>query len=60
MYVMLEEIERQGHYGRFAFVHIPFDHDLKAACLYVERVVEECFEFADKLERERAAKRLGG
>ena len=60
MYVMLEEIERQDHYGRFAFVHIPFDHDLKTACLYVERVIGECFEFADKLERDRAAKRLGG
>ena len=30
MYVMLEEIERQEHYGRFAFIHIPYDHDLQA------------------------------
>jgi len=60
MYVMLEEIERQEHHGRFAFVHIPFDHDLPAACRYVERVVAECFDLADKLESDRAAKRSGG
>ena len=60
MYVMLEEIERQDDHGRFAFVHIPFDHDLTAACRYVERVVGECFDLADKLERDRTAKRLGG
>ena len=60
MYVMLEEIERQEHHGRFAFVHIPFDHDLPGACRYVERVVVECFDLADKLEQERASKRLGG
>lgn len=60
MYVMLEELERQERHGGFAFVHIPFDHDLQAACRYVERVVGECFDWADKLERDRAAKRLGG
>jgi pyrrolidone-carboxylate peptidase len=60
MYVMLEELERQEHHGGFAFVHIPFDHDLTAACRYVERVVSECFDLADKLERDRAAQRLGG
>lgn len=60
MYVMLEEFERQGHHGCFAFVHIPFDHDLQAACRYIERVVGDCFDWADKLERDRAAKRLGG
>jgi pyrrolidone-carboxylate peptidase len=60
MYVMLEEIERQEHYGRFAFVHIPFNHDLPAACGYIEKVVSECFNFADALERDHAAKRLGG
>ena len=60
MYVMLEEIERQEHHGRFSFVHIPFDHDLPAACKFVERVVSECFDQAEKLERDRAAKRSGG
>jgi pyrrolidone-carboxylate peptidase len=60
MYVMLEEIERQEHFGRFAFIHIPFDHDLPSACRYVEQVVGQCFALADKLESERAAKRLGG
>ena len=60
MYVMLEDLERQEHCGGFAFVHIPFDHDLQAACRYVERVVGDCFEWADKLERDRTAKRLGG
>src|SRR6185295_16583529 len=43
MYVMLEELERQEHHGGFSFVHIPFDHDLTAACRYVELVVSECF-----------------
>lgn len=60
MYVMLEEIERREHSSRFGFVHIPFDHDLPAACRYVERVVRQCFELADKLETDRTAKRLGG
>lgn len=60
MYVMLEELERQEHQGGFAFVHIPFDYDLLAACRYVERVVDACFDLANKLERDRAAKRLGG
>jgi pyroglutamyl-peptidase len=60
MYVMLEELERQEHQGGFAFVHIPFDYDLPAACRYVERIVRECFDLAEKLERDRAAKRLGG
>jgi pyrrolidone-carboxylate peptidase len=56
MYVMLEELERQDHNGRFAFVHIPFNHDLQAARRYVERIVGKCFELADRLERDRAAK----
>jgi len=60
MYVMLEEIERQEHRGRFGFVHIPFDHDLKAACRYIERVIGGCFEMADKIERDRLAQGLGG
>ena len=60
MYVMLEEIERQEHYGRFAFIHIPYDYDLQAVCAYIERVVGECLVMADTLERDRAAKRLGG
>ncbi len=60
MYVMLEELERQDHNGSFAFVHIPFNYDLEAARRYVERIVGECFDLADKLERDRAAKRLGG
>jgi len=60
MYVMLEELERQENHGGFAFVHVPFDHDLQAACRYIERVVGDCFDWADKLERDRAAKRLGG
>ncbi len=60
MYVMLAELERHDLNSRFAFVHIPFNHDLQAACRYVERVVGECFDLADKLERDRAAKRLGG
>jgi len=59
MYVMLEELERQEHHGGFAFIHIPFDHDLQAACRYIERVVGECFDWADKLERDQAAKRSG-
>ncbi|MGZ8444424.1 MAG: pyroglutamyl-peptidase I family protein [Candidatus Binatia bacterium] len=60
MYVMLEELERQDHNSRFAFVHIPFNHDFQAACRYVERIVGKCFNIADKLGRDRAAKRLGG
>jgi len=60
MYVMLQEIERQSHHGHFAFVHIPFDHVLQAACRYIERVVDKCFDLAEKLERDRAAKGLGG
>jgi len=60
MYAMLEELEFQNHEGFFAFVHIPHNYDLKAACLYVDQVVGECFDLADKLERDRAAKRLGG
>ena len=60
MYVMLEDLERQEHCGGFAFVHIPFDHDLQAACRYIGRVVGDCFEWADKLERDRTANRLGG
>lgn len=60
MYVMLEELNRREHYGSFGFVHIPFDHDLPAACRYVERVVRQCFELADKLDTDRAAKRSGG
>ena len=60
MYVMLEEVERQEHHGRFAFLHIPFDHDLPAARRYVEHVIDECFDLADTIERDRAAKRLGG
>jgi pyrrolidone-carboxylate peptidase len=60
MYVMLEELEGQEHHGGFAFVHVPFDHDLQAACRYIERVVGDCFDWADKLERDQAAKRLGG
>jgi pyrrolidone-carboxylate peptidase len=60
MYVMLAELERQDHISRFAFVHIPFNHDLQAACRYVERIVGKCFNLADNLERERAAERLGG
>ena len=43
MYVMLEYLERQEHCGAFAFVHIPFDHDLQAACRYIGRVVGDCF-----------------
>ncbi len=60
MYVMLEEIERQDHHGYFGFVHIPFDHDLPAACRYVERLVRQCFDLAGKLEYDRTAQRLGG
>ena len=60
MYVMLEELERQEHQGGFAFVHIPFDYDLTAACRHVERIVQECFDLAKKLDRASAAKRLGG
>ena len=60
MYVMLDEIERQEHRGRFGFVHIPFDHDLKAACRYIERVIGGCFDMADKIERDHFAQRLGG
>ena len=60
MYVMLEEVERQDLDSLFGFVHIPFDHDLKAARRYVERIVGNCFALADRLERDRAAKRLGG
>lgn len=60
MYVMLDEVERQAASSRFGFIHIPFDHDLPAACRYVERVVQQCFELADKLESDRAAKRSGG
>lgn len=60
MYVMLEEIERRAQLGSFAFVHIPFDHDLPAACRYVERVVGVCFELADKRDQERANRRSGG
>ncbi|HYJ14567.1 MAG TPA: hypothetical protein VE170_03700 [Candidatus Limnocylindria bacterium] len=60
MYVMLEEVERQDLDSLFGFVHIPLDHDLKAACRYVERIVDNCFALADRLERGRAATRLGG
>jgi pyrrolidone-carboxylate peptidase len=60
MYVMLEEIERQEHHGRFAFIHIPFNHDLQAACRHIEHVVSKCFDLAETLERDRAAKQLGG
>ena len=60
MYVMLEEIERQEHHGRFAFIHIPFNHDLQAACRHLEHVVSKCFDLAETLERDRAAKQLGG
>lgn len=60
MYVMLEELERQDHNSRFGFVHIPFNHDRQAACRYVERIVGKCFNIADTLERDRAAKWLGG
>lgn len=60
MYVMLEEAQRQEHHGRFAFVHIPFDHDLPAARRFVTRVVAQCFDLAEKLESDRAAKRSGG
>lgn len=60
MYVMLEELERQEHQGGFAFVHIPFDYDLPAACRDVGRIVRECFDLAEKLECAHAAKRLGG
>jgi pyrrolidone-carboxylate peptidase len=60
MYVMLEEVERQDLNSLLGFVHIPFDHDLKAARRYVERIVGNCFALADRLERDRAAKRLGG
>ncbi len=60
MYVMLEEVERQDLDSLFGFVHIPLDHDLKTACRYVERIVDNCFALADRLERGRAATRLGG
>ena len=60
MYVMLEEIERREHDGYFGFIHIPFDHDLPAACRYVNRVVRHCFALADKIACDRAATRLGG
>lgn len=60
MYVMLEELERHEHHGGFAFVHIPFDHDLPAACHYIERVVGDCFDWADKFVCDRAAKGLSG
>ena len=59
MYVMLEELESQNHDGFFAFVHIPYNYDLNEACRYVDQVVGECFDLADKLERDRAAKKLG-
>jgi hypothetical protein len=59
MYVMLEELESQNHDGFFGFVHIPYNYDLNAACRYVDQVVGECFNLADKLERDRAAKKLG-
>ena len=60
MYVMLEELERQNLNSLFGFIHIPFDHDLQAACRLVERIVGNCFALADRLERNRAAQRLGG
>ena len=60
MYVMLEELERQDLNSLFGFVHIPFDHDLRAACRFVEGIVDNCFALADRLERNRAAQRLGG
>ena len=60
MYVMLEELEFHHHDGLFAFVHIPHDYDFKAACRYVDQVVGKCFDLADKLERDLAAKRSGG
>ena len=60
MYVMLEELERHNLNSLFGFIHIPFDHDLKAACRFVERMVGNCFALADRLERNRAARRLGG
>ena len=60
MYVMLEELEFQNHDGFFAFLHIPHNYDLKTACRYVHQVVDKCCDLAEKVERDRAAKRSGG